>query len=95
MAKTVGFRTNRLPSGTLLLLVALLLSGCIYTKQQMDGSRQQGYEEGLKAGFARTRSVAIEVAGSADCEEGEDQVYVNESCEVEVSGEDAEAACEW
>lgn len=95
MAKTVGFGADGLPSGAVLLLAALLLSGCVYSKQQMDEARQQGYEEGFKAGFARTRSVAIEVAGYADCEEGKDQVYINESCEVEVSGEDAEAACEW
>lgn len=95
MAKTVGFGTNGLPSGTVPLLAALLFSGCIYSRQQMDEARQQGYEEGFKAGFVRTRSVSIEVAGYADCEEGEDQVYINESCEVEVSGEDAEAACEW
>ena len=87
MAKTVGFGANGLPSGIVLLLAALLFSGCVYSKQQIDEARQEGYEEGFKAGFAKTRSVSIDVAGYADCEEGEDQVYINESCEVEVSGE--------
>jgi hypothetical protein len=95
MPTTTGFWTHGQPSGTVLLLAALLSSGCIYSKQQVDEARQQGYDDGFRAGFAKTRSVRIEVAGYANCEEGEDQVYINESCEVEVSGEDAEAACEW
>ena len=95
MSATLGFWTHMQPSGAVLLLAALLSGGCIYSKQQIDEARQQGYEEGFRAGFAKTRSVRIEVAGYADCDEGEDQVYINESCEVEVSGADAEAACEW
>jgi hypothetical protein len=92
---TVGFK--RLPrlSGGVLLLASLFLSGCLYSKKQVDEARQEGYEEGFRAGFAKTRSVSIEVAGYGNCEEGEDQAYINENCEVEISGEDAEGACEW
>lgn len=95
METRFGFEPYRPASGVLLFLAVLLSSGCIYSKQQIDEARQQGYEEGFREGFAKTRAVSIEVAGYGNCEEGEDQVYINESCEVEVSGQDAEGACEW
>jgi hypothetical protein len=95
MATTVAFHRLGQKAGIILSLAALFSSGCLYSKQLLDEARQDGYEEGFRAGFARTRSVTVEVAGYGNCEEGEDQVYINESCEIDVTGQDAEGACEW
>jgi len=77
----------------LVLTVALMATGCLYTEKDLQEAKSKAYSDGFSDGFAKTRSVTIEVSGTVSSEDGE--VEIDETCEVDVSGEDAESACEF